>query len=70
MLRRHRKRRRWSQETLAFEANMDRNHVSLIELGRKSPSVRMLFRLCTALGVSASDLLKEVDKEMHINRNR
>jgi|UPI00040BB691 transcriptional regulator with XRE-family HTH domain len=49
---------------------MDRNHVSLIELGRKSPSVRMLFRLCTALGVSASDLLKEVDKEMHINRNR
>ena len=65
VLRRHRKRRRWSQETLAFEANMDRNYVSLIELGRNSPSVRMLFRLCAALEVSASDLLKEVDKEMH-----
>jgi len=45
---------------------MDRNYVSLIELGRNSPSVRMVFRLCEALDVKPSDLLKDVERRMRL----
>lgn len=40
--------------------------MSLIELGRNSPSVRMVFRLCDALDVTASDLLKDVERRMKL----
>jgi transcriptional regulator with XRE-family HTH domain len=46
---------------LALRADVDRNHVPPIELGRNSPRVRMGFRLCEALDVKPSDLLKDVE---------
>ncbi|WP_418319616.1 helix-turn-helix domain-containing protein [Piscinibacter sakaiensis] len=60
-LRSLRTKRKWSQTELALRADVDRNYVSLIELGRNSPSVRMMFRLCSALDVTPSDLLIEVE---------
>jgi transcriptional regulator with XRE-family HTH domain len=50
-LRAARKRRGLSQEALALEAGVERNYVSLIELGRNSPSMRILFKLCRVLEV-------------------
>ena len=41
-LRKLRTERGWSQSELALRVQMDRNYLSLIELGRSSPSVRML----------------------------
>ena len=63
-LRSLRTRRKWSQTDLALRADVDRNYISLIELGRNSPSVRLLFKLCDALDVSAADLLREVEQRM------
>lgn len=54
--------RKWSQIDLALRADVDRNYISLIELGRNSPSVRMLFRLCEALDISPSEFLREVER--------
>jgi transcriptional regulator with XRE-family HTH domain len=51
---------------LALRAGVDRNYVSLIELGRNSPSVRLMFRLCDALDITPSDLLKDVERRMHV----
>ena len=59
-----RTRRKWSQTDLALRADVDRNYISLIELGKNSPSVRMLYRLCDALDVRPSDLLKDVEKRL------
>lgn len=59
-----RHKRKWSQEQLALEADADRNYVSLVELGRNSPSVRMVFRFCSALQVSPSELLKDVEARL------
>jgi transcriptional regulator with XRE-family HTH domain len=64
-LRNLRTKRKWSQTDLALRADVDRNYISLIELGRNSPSVRLLFRLCDALNISPADLLKEVEKRLH-----
>ena len=50
-LRSLRTKRKWSQTDLALRADVDRNYISLIELGRSSPSIRMVYRLCDALDV-------------------
>ena len=60
-LRELRQKKGWSQETLAFEAGVDRNYISLIELGRNSPSLKMIFKLCRALGVSVRDCMSKVE---------
>ncbi len=67
-LRSLRTKRKWTQTDLALRADADRNYVSLIELGRNSPSVRMLFRLCDALDVTPSDLLKDVERRMKVQQ--
>ena len=63
-VRKLRTERGWSQSDLALRVGMDRNYLSLIELGRNSPSVRMLMRLCVALDVRAADLLGDMERRM------
>jgi transcriptional regulator with XRE-family HTH domain len=59
-----RTKRKWSQTDLALRADVDRNYISLIELGRNSPSVRLLFKLCDALDVTPADFMKEVQRRI------
>ncbi|TQN07518.1 DNA-binding XRE family transcriptional regulator [Acidovorax temperans] len=63
-LRNLRTKRKWSQTDLALRADVDRNYISLIELGRNSPSVRLLFKLCDALDIPASDFLQDVERRI------
>jgi transcriptional regulator with XRE-family HTH domain len=65
-LRRLRTSRQWTQTDLALRAEVDRNYISLVELGRNSPSVRMVFKLCDALDVAPSELLKDVERRMRV----
>ena len=67
-LRKLRTERGWSQADLALRAQMDRNYLSLIELGRNSPSVRMLMRLCMALDVHAADVLGDVERRVEAQK--
>jgi transcriptional regulator with XRE-family HTH domain len=39
-----------TQEQLAFEADIRRNYLSMLELGQNQPTLNMLFTLATALG--------------------
>lgn len=43
-----------TQETLAFEAELDRTYISRLEHNKKSPTLDTLFRICDALGISAA----------------
>ena len=67
-VRKLRTERGWSQADLVLRVGMDRNDISLIELGRNSPSVRMLMRLCLALDVRAADLLDDVERRVHVQK--
>lgn len=51
-----------SQEKLAFEAEIDRSYVSLLENDHKSPTVDVLLRICDAMGLPASELIARVEK--------
>ena len=50
-----------SQEGLAFDADLDRNYISLLELGRNSASVKTIFKLAPALGLSVTDFMGMVE---------
>jgi transcriptional regulator with XRE-family HTH domain len=60
-LRKAREQAEMTQEQLSFAAGVDRSYISLLENDHKSPTVDVLFRLCDALGVAASDLLARVE---------
>lgn len=47
-----------SQEELAFLAGIDRSNVSLIELGKTSPTLDTVFRLCSALDCRFMDIAR------------
>ena len=64
VLRRLRKEAGLSQEQLSFEAEIERNFVSLIERGVNQPTIRVIFKLASALGTPPSEMLALVEKEM------
>ncbi len=53
-----------SQEKLAFEAEVDRNYISLLELGRYSATIKMIQRLAQALGLSIADFMSLVEAKL------
>jgi len=64
VLRAHRIRAELSQEGLAFEAALARNYVSQLELGKKSPSLRTIFRICRVLQISPTQLMDDVERSL------
>jgi len=53
-----------SQETLAFESDLDRTFISLLERGLRQPSLSTIFQLAQALQVSPPSMLQLVMKRM------
>lgn len=53
-----------SQEALAFDAGIHRTYVSLIERGRKSPTLAVIAKLAKALNVRPSELLRRVEDQV------
>lgn len=60
-IRRARLRLRISQEELGFRAGLHRTYVGGIERGEKNPSYDNLLKLADALGVRASELLRDAE---------
>ena len=62
-VRRHRESAKLSQEELADRAGLHRTYISLLERGRRNPSVDALGKIAGALGVPASRLLAEAEED-------
>lgn len=54
----------WSQEYLAEKSHLHRTYISQIERGLKSPSIRVLFQISSALEVPMSELIKMVEDSL------
>ena len=61
VLRETRKRQGLSQQSLALETDLDRTYISLLERGKRQPSLRTLFILAEALGTRASTLVRKLE---------
>ncbi|WP_321886447.1 helix-turn-helix domain-containing protein [Paraburkholderia bannensis] len=64
VLREYRLRANLTQEQLAFEADIRRTYVSMLELGQHQPTLTMLFVVAAALKCAPSELLAEVETRM------
>lgn len=51
-----------SQEELAHEAGLHRTFISLVELGKRQPTLTTVFELAAALEVRPSLLLRRTEK--------
>ena len=51
-----RKARKMSQETLAFDSNIDRSHISRIERGETNPTYLMIHSMAKAFGISVLEI--------------
>ena len=54
-----------SQEDLANEAKLHRTYISQIERGIKSPTIGVLFDICSALKVAPSVIVKQLEGAAH-----
>lgn len=50
-----------SQEDLAGRMQIDRPYISLIEVGRKQPTLSVLFRIAMGLDLSLAELMARVE---------
>jgi transcriptional regulator with XRE-family HTH domain len=56
-----RQNRRWSQEDLALNANVNKNYISDLENGRRNPSLEILEKIAVAFGISLAELFKGIE---------
>lgn len=64
VLRSLRLEREMTQETLGFEADLQRHYISLLERGSSSPTLKSIFRLSSALEIPPDRLISLVVAEM------
>ena len=56
-----RQKRKWSQEDLALNSNINRNYISDLENGRRNPSLEILERIAVAFNISLAELFKGIE---------
>lgn len=61
VLRAERKRAGLTQEKLGFAAGLERNYISMLELGQRQPTLGSLFKLAGALQVRPAELVDRVE---------
>jgi len=62
VLRRLRESKGLSQEELADQCSIHRTYVSQLERGLKSPTLRLVWKICASLEVSPLSLIADVQK--------
>jgi transcriptional regulator with XRE-family HTH domain len=62
-IRRAREQRGIAQSVIADAAGISLTYLSLLERGENTPTLTVVFRLCDALGISASELVEEVSRK-------
>ncbi len=52
--------KKWSQEDLALEADVNKNYLSDLERGERNPTVKVLEKIAKALNITISELFKGI----------
>jgi len=64
VLKERREALKMSQEKLAFKAGLDRTFISMLERGKRQPSLTSILILAEALGISAEYMVKKTKNMM------
>lgn len=52
-----------SQENLAYDSELDRTFISLLERGERQPSIATLFKLAKSLNIKPSEIIKTLEEQ-------
>lgn len=63
ILQEERKAKKISQEKLAKLTGLDRTFISLIENGKRSPTLTTILKICLALEISPSELFSKFEDQ-------
>ena len=55
----------WSQERLADKCGFDRTYISMLERGKRNPSLLNLLKLANGLGISISKLTTTLSNRLY-----
>ncbi len=69
MLKKYRKQASLSQEELAHLCSLDRTYISLLERGKRRPTLNTIFTIAKALQINPSTIVQDVEKAYEDNRN-
>ncbi len=61
-LRKAREEAGMTQEKLFLLSGVDRSYISDLENDKQKPSLEMVFKLCLALGIKASELIARIEE--------
>ncbi len=64
MLQELRTERGLSQEKLGFESDYHRTYISQLERGQKNASLKAIFRLAEALGITPSEMIRRIESRV------
>ncbi|PGR66386.1 helix-turn-helix domain-containing protein [Bacillus cereus] len=53
-----------SQEKLSFNSGLDRTYISLLERGKRKPTINTVFALANALNIKPSQLIEELGNQV------
>lgn len=62
VVKKYRKNEKLSQEQLAHICDFDRTYISLLERGKRSPSLSNIFKIAKGLNIKPSVLVIEVEE--------
>ena len=57
----------FSQEELAYKCNLDRTYISLLERGKRNPTLNVLFSISSALNLTTSEFVKQIENVIQRN---
>lgn len=63
-LRKVRRSRALSQQQLALNCGLDRTFISLLERGKRQPTLGTLFQISKALDIPAVDMIRHTEKAL------
>ena len=55
-----RKQKKWSQEELSFQSNINKNYICDIENGRRNPTLEVLSKISNGLGITLEFLFNGI----------
>ncbi|UAY55693.1 helix-turn-helix domain-containing protein [Arachidicoccus terrestris] len=50
-----------SQEDLSINSGLDRSYISMLERGKRNPTLLVIFKLCQTLDISPNLLIKNIE---------
>lgn len=59
-----RRKKKLSQEVVSGLADIGRTHLSAIERGERKPTLETLYRICCAMDIKMSEVVKKIEDEI------